>query len=29
MATMASEYPNLISSYDEAGNAIIDVEKAE
>lgn len=29
MNNMASEYPQLISSYDEAGNAIIDLNKAE
>ena len=29
MNTMADEYPNLISHYDSAGNAIIDVAAAE
>ena len=29
MAAMAEEYPSLIGSYDEAGNAIIDLQKAE
>ena len=29
MNTMASEYPSLISHYDEAGNAIIDLNAAE
>ena len=29
MNNMASQYPNLISSYDEAGNAIIDLQAAE
>lgn len=29
MNNMASEYPQLISSYDEAGNAIVDLNKAE
>ena len=29
MNTMASQYPSLVSAYDEAGNAIIDIENAE
>jgi len=29
MNTMADAYPDLISSYDEAGNAIIDITAAE
>ena len=29
MANMASQYPELISSYDSAGNAIIDLNQAE
>ena len=29
MNTMASQYPALVSSYDEAGNAIIDLNSAE
>ena len=29
MNTMASQYPSLISNYDEAGNAIIDLNAAE
>jgi len=29
MNTLASEYPQLVSSYDEAGNAIINLERAE
>jgi hypothetical protein len=26
MNTLASEYPNLVSAYDESGNAIINLE---
>ena len=29
MNTMASQYPSLISNYDEAGNAVIDLNAAE
>jgi len=29
MNSMASEYPELIGSYDAAGNAIIDLNAAE
>jgi hypothetical protein len=29
MQTMANEYPSVISGFDEAGNAIIDLNKAE
>jgi len=29
MNTMADAYPNLVSAYDEAGNAIIALEDAE
>lgn len=29
MNTMAEQYPQLVEHYDEAGNAIIDVQKAE